>query len=94
MHEFFEDFEHNYNRSLFKNNFQQKTCYIEYFSVGSFVECLNTLRNKNNPMTAALKQQKNRNTVLNLKMRGFEMASSPEAYSEPCQTSKMDIFKK
>ena len=45
-------------------------------------------------MTAALKQQKNRNKVLNMKMRGFEMAQSPEAYSEPCQTSKMDIFKK
>ena len=45
-------------------------------------------------MTAALKQQKNRNTVLNIKMRGFEKVQSPEGYSEPCQTSKMDGFKK
>ena len=28
------------------------------------------------------------------KMRGFEIAKDPEAYSEPYQTSKMEIFKK
>ena len=27
-------------------------------------------------------------------MRGFEIVKDPEAYSEPCRTSKMEIFKK
>ena len=27
-------------------------------------------------------------------MRGFEIVKDPEAYSEPCQTSEMEIFKK
>ena len=26
-------------------------------------------------------------------MRGFEIAKDPEAYPDPCQTSKMEVFK-
>ena len=32
--------------------------------------------------------------VFNIKMRDFEIAKDPEAYSELSRTSKMEIFKK
>ena len=34
------------------------------------------------------------NTVLSKNIRGFEIVKDPEAYLEPCQISKMEIFKK
>ena len=30
--------------------------------------------------------------IFSIKMRGFEIAKDPEAYSESCQTSKMEIL--
>ena len=32
--------------------------------------------------------------TFSIKMRGFEIVKDPEAYSEPCLSSKMEIFKK